>query len=140
VADVLQAILLIPDLFWLWLRNFIHNNGKLFLFQFPARACQSMGHNTKAAAFTKQSIECPKLEQSIGEMFGAVLLGLDCRLCPCTEMDGDGASLPIVCLAARGIRSTRIANQDWTRPNNQRIFVTYTGHGVNGGGHGHGSW
>jgi len=26
MADVLQAIF--PDLFWLWLRNFMRNNGK----------------------------------------------------------------------------------------------------------------
>jgi len=31
-----------------------------------------------------------KLQQSIGEMLGAVLHRLDCRLCPCTEMDRDG--------------------------------------------------
>jgi hypothetical protein len=51
--------LLIPDLFWLWLRNFIRNNGELFLLQIQARAGQSLGHNMKAAAFTKQSIEYP---------------------------------------------------------------------------------
>jgi hypothetical protein len=33
-----------------------------------------------------------KLEPSIDGMFEAVLPGLDCRLCPCSEMDGDGAT------------------------------------------------
>ena len=51
-----------------------------------------------------------KLKQSIGEMFGAVLLRLDCRLCLCTEMDGDRAPLPIACLLpARGINWTGTA-------------------------------
>src|SRR5438552_13827503 len=52
----------------------------------------------ESSSFHQTKYRMSKLEQSIGEMFGAMLPRLGCRLCPCAEMDGDGAPLPIVCL------------------------------------------
>jgi hypothetical protein len=64
-----------------------------------------------------------KFEQSISEMFGATI-ELDCRLCPCIEVDGGETPLPVVRLPDRGLHVTSAVNRDWTRPDNQRIIVT----------------
>jgi len=61
-----------------------------------------------------------KLEQSMGETFGAIL-GLHRRLCPCIEM-ARNRDAPIKPLSYFSMDSlTRTAYRDWRRLNHQRI-------------------
>jgi len=64
-----------------------------------------------------------KLEQSMGETFGAIL-GLHCRLCPCIEMARDRDILSNVCLTARWIHWRKRPIEIEGDLNHQRIVVT----------------